>query len=90
MQKRHSVQQGHTASTKPTKPKRGGPTPPPNRNQSRPKIARHKDRPPPNLGGYGPFQPYACQAPNGWVTDELWIEQLVVHNRRKGLTRADY
>src|SRR6266568_2111740 len=38
-------------------------------------------RPPPNPGGYGPFQPYACQAPNGGVGGNLWIGCLVVDGR---------
>ena len=36
-------------------------------------AAAPKTDPRPNPGGYGPFPPYACQAPNGWVTGELWI-----------------
>ena len=35
------------------------------------------DIPPPNLGGYGPFQPYACQAPNGWLSGNLWTTRGV-------------
>jgi hypothetical protein len=39
----------------------------------KPRIRRTPGRPPPNPGGYGPFQAYACQAPNGWLVDNLWI-----------------
>jgi hypothetical protein len=35
------------------------------------------DRPLPNLGGYGPFQDYACQAPNGWLSGNLWTTRGV-------------
>src|SRR3982074_1823583 len=44
---------------------------------TQPRLREPPGRPPPNPGGYGPFQPYACQAPNGWVTDELWITKLL-------------
>jgi hypothetical protein len=36
-------------------------------------FAEPPGRPPPNPGGYGPFQPYACQAPNGGLSGNLWI-----------------
>ena len=35
-------------------------------------FADHTGRPPPNPGGYGPFPPYACQAPNGGFAGNLW------------------
>jgi hypothetical protein len=45
-------------------------------------------RPPPNLGGYGPFQPYACQAPNGWLSGNLWTTRGVCTWMGGGLGRT--
>ena len=38
------------------------------------KLAGARDTPPPNPGGYGPFPPYACQAPNEVVWVRLWTD----------------
>jgi len=77
---RYSSRLGKIPKTKPTirdrgkagrrgKPKTCHPT------ANKPKHRRQKDRPPPNPGGYGPFPPYACQAPNG-ASEPVPVDRL--------------
>ena len=52
-------------------------------------ISPHlKTDPRPTTGGFGPFQPYACQAPNGWLVGNLWTTRGVSTQLGNGLTTA--
>jgi hypothetical protein len=55
------------------------------RKQSQNRSRRDTGRPPPNLGGYGPFSIYPCQAPNGWLRSNLWTTQKSCTHVGEGL-----